>query len=488
MKHQMKVYKAEKDAGLSDVLRSCASVAYIAKVEPIDPSTRLARKFIKAVASEEHPEDTLFPLRDILVTSGWNLNTDVFDGGEMWMARYTPENHPLNFEHDEKRIIGHITASQAVDEDFNPLDDTLVVEELPPKYHILNGSVIYRAWHDEQQRELIEKTIAEIKAGEWYMSMECLFKGFDYAVVRPDGTSAIIARNEESAFLTKHLRQYGGTGTYKCETSGNEFKLGRVLRNIAFIGKGLVRKPANPESVILNNVSAFTSSFADLGYITAEAEVTSTKSERNDMSEVNNDVKRLEEKVAELVRQNETLASQLKDKDSQAVRAEIDGLKADITSRDNKITTLEAQVKELTEAVQKVTKRAEDAEASKNDLQTEINSLKAEKVEKERLALLTGKGASAEKAAELIKKFANFSDEQFAETVELLSAAWKSTTSNHQRKPEDVVRDVKPADKDAALATTDEDPEVARAARISHLSEKFIRPVLRYTNNVGTTK
>lgn len=75
--------------------------------------------------------------------------------------------------------------------------------------------------------------------------MECLFSDFDYSVVSPDGEMKVVARNDESAFLTKHLRVYGGKGVYE------GYKVGRLLRNIAFSGKGLVNKPANPRSIIL---------------------------------------------------------------------------------------------------------------------------------------------------------------------------------------------------------------------------------------------
>ena len=79
--------------------------------------------------------------------------------------------------------------------------------------------------------------------------MECLFAGFDYALVDPDGNHKVLSRDEQSAFLTKHLRAYGGTGKYEGYT------IGRALRNISFSGKGLVAKPANPRSIIINNNS-----------------------------------------------------------------------------------------------------------------------------------------------------------------------------------------------------------------------------------------
>ncbi|MFX9552086.1 hypothetical protein ABTO49_21095, partial [Acinetobacter baumannii] len=87
--------------------------------------------------------------------------------------------------------------------------------------------------------------LAEIAEGKWFVSMECLFKGFDYALEAADGTTRVVARNETTAFLSKYLRCYGGSGTH------GDSRIGRLMRNIVFSGKGLVRTPANPESVIL---------------------------------------------------------------------------------------------------------------------------------------------------------------------------------------------------------------------------------------------
>lgn len=475
----MKIFKLEKDAGLAAQIRANSSIAYVSKLEPLDKESAFALKIAKAVASEEHPSDTLYLMKDILVTTGWNLNTDVFDNGETFIARNTPVHHPLNFEHDEKRIIGNITTSQAVNEKMEPLPSDLAVEELPEKFHVLNGSVIYKVWQDEEQQKLIDKTIAEIEAGDWYVSMECVFKGFDYAVIRPDGTSGIIARNEESAFLTKHLRHYGGTGIYKCDASGNEFKLGRVLRNINFIGKGLVRRPANPESVILNHVSAFISNSQDLEYIKAEAGVTSTiqpETEKIEMSEPNVDVKRLEDRVSDLVKQNENLVAQLKDKDGEATKAQIEGLKFEVTNRDNKIDTLQASFDELKKTVDELTKRAEDAESAKTKAEEDLNRLTTENVKNDRLAILTGKGASADKAAELVNKFAKFSAEEFNTIVETLSVAWVNTST--QKKPTEVINNAKPEKDEASLAvnTTEEDQTQERVAKAA----KFIGSILRY--------
>ena len=59
-----------------------------------------------------------------------------------------------------------------------------------------------------------------------FVSMECVFSGFDYAVVAPNDDNHIVARTNDTAFLSRHLRAYGGTGEYQGH------KVGRLLKNI----------------------------------------------------------------------------------------------------------------------------------------------------------------------------------------------------------------------------------------------------------------
>ena len=113
------------------------------------------------------------------------------------------------------------------------------------EFNIITNAVIYKSWSDIEQRERVNTLIDEIQEGKWFVSMECLFPNFDYALIDSQGDTKIIERSEASAFLTKHLRAYGGSGLYE------DYKVGRLLRNISFSGKGLVSKPANPRSVIL---------------------------------------------------------------------------------------------------------------------------------------------------------------------------------------------------------------------------------------------
>lgn len=462
MAYEIRVFKTERDDGLAQAIRTNASIAYVVLAAPAPISDEVKKSAYNHLEAAESDFD-LYYIRDLLVSTGWNKNTDIFDKGEVWAARHTPEHKPFNLEHNQTKIIGHICSSRAVDESMNHLDEEMAVDDLPDRFHVLNGSVLYRAWSDEEQQKLMEQTIAEIEKGEWYVSMECLFNGFDYGVISPDGSQRVIARNSESAFLTKHLRQYGGTGVYLDSTTGSEYQIGRVLRNITFSGKGLVRKPANPDSIIFNSVASFVSTPADLGYITTGAVATSE--EKQEMPEVNPEIQNLQKQIDNLTKKNEELVAEnagLKAKGSEEV---ITSLRKDVADRDTKIEQLNTQVTTLTESHAEVVKRAETAEASLKTATDQLTALAAAETKRSRVATLVEKGAKPEVAATLADKFVLLDDAAFASTVDVLAEGWKVA---EQPKPtveqEREAMNQATVEPDAALATADENiQQVARA-------------------------
>ena len=236
----MNVYKQEILDGVGEAVKATASVAYCTQASVSthhDPSPVID----KIVAANANPQQVdLYYIKSVLVSTGWNKNDDVFSPEITFAARNTPEDKQFNFMHDENDIIGHITGSYVVDRN----GDRIVAEEAPAEFDIITEAVLYNSWTDPENRMRMNSIIAEIEQGKWFVSMECLF---DYALISPEGTHTTVARNEDSAFLTKHLRAYGGTGEYE------KYKVGRSLRGISFSGKGLVNKPANPRSYIIDS-------------------------------------------------------------------------------------------------------------------------------------------------------------------------------------------------------------------------------------------
>lgn len=238
----MEIFDAEIADGLSENIKASASIAYASLVSTCDKD---ARKNINVKSSASINDNDLYYVQSILVSSSWNKNDDIFDKAEVWEARKTPEDKPTNLEHDENLIIGHITSNWPIDEQGLPIPEDMPIVDLPDKFHILTGSVIYRAFTNPDLKARAEKLIEEIEAGEKYVSMECYFQGFDYGLINKEtGTYKVLSRNNSTAYLTKFLRAYGGSGEHE------NYKIGRVLRNITFSGKGFVDKPANPDSII----------------------------------------------------------------------------------------------------------------------------------------------------------------------------------------------------------------------------------------------
>lgn len=240
----MKIYAQELADGLSEKINASASVSYASVVEPSDASHHNTKK-IKALASLE--DSDLYYVQSILVSSSWNKNDDIFDKAEVWASKNSPEDKPTNLNHDENTIVGHITSNWPITEDGVLIDKDTPVENLPEKFHILTGSVIYKSYQGDELKARTASLIEEIEKGSKYVSMECYFKDFDYGVTDiASGEYKVIARNDDTAHMTKYLRAYGGAGEHE------NFKIGRVLRDITFSGKGFVDRPANPDSIIFN--------------------------------------------------------------------------------------------------------------------------------------------------------------------------------------------------------------------------------------------
>jgi len=386
-KGQILVFPEEVSAGIADLVRSTASAFLTSDIAPdkdeIKPEVLTK---LNAVAAHNLSLPDLYPMKGILASTGVNLNDDFFDKDESYAARLTPIHKPFNFEHKSSDIIGHMTDCWISD-----LDGNVVTAEVAPNaFDIPFKAVLYRHFTDsESKQERIDKIIAAIEnptdEDRWFVSMECRFRGFDYLMFsdRQDVSNAkIIERNESTAFLTKHLRYYGGSGVYK----GN--KLARFLRNITFSAVGLVRNPGNPRSVILAPTSTITSgkiySFSEqLGYDESsglakkelmneqalKAELEALKLKLDEANKVIADTQKAnwEKQVADL---KSIVAGKEKEVESvsasvTAAKAEIDAAKTGLEVLTKENTELKVEVQKFkdeaakTEAAHKLTKRLE---------------------------------------------------------------------------------------------------------------------------------
>ena len=470
----MHIFQSEYDDGLADIIKTSASVSYASMAQPCsNKAVANNLKHIKSIASMD--DQDLYYVQSILVTSSWNKNDDIFDSSEVWLARNTPEDKPTNLEHDENTIIGHITANWPITDDGILIDENTPVENLPHKYHILTGSVIYRAFSSQDLRDRSEKLIAEIENGQKYVSMECLFKGFDYGLLnKSNGEYKILARDTNTAYLTKYLRSYGGMGEHE------NYKIGRVLRQITFSGKGFVDKPANPDSIIFTKDSFITTpenilleKNTDLSLAGVSINQSNLNVENNIMNLENDKVESSTKECAEVTKELTASASALEAKATELENT----IKAQEVSLTESKAEIEALRLEREEAAKKMkeemTKKEEEMTKMKADLDTALETIagymkkEAEMMKKEkkmaRKASLLEAGIDNDTAEATLDKFEDINDEAF-EAIVLLAGKMPPWLKDKEDKTK--TEDMKKKASEEVAPTESVDPAVLETAEV----------------------
>lgn len=408
--NKIQIFKREQKDGIADLVKSQASVAYCSPATvhkgTADTVIKDTEIFNRVIAENKNQID-LYYLESVLVSTGWNKNDDVFLADATWEARNTPEDKQFNYMHDENDIIGHITGSYVLGKDGNRIPPDQ--ESTPDQFDIITRAVLYNSWTNPENKERMQQIIAEIEEGKWFVSMECLFAGFDYAVLDKAGNSKIVARNEDSAFLTKHLRSYGGSGEYE------GYKLGRALRQISFSGKGLVSKPANPRSVIFLPKTVAT-------FIVSEQDVNFSIGEKN-MAETTVLEKQLEDLRLELAsakEENVTIKAKIEEAKDKEIASKISAYEATISENAKTIADLEENIKSTQARIAEL----EDALAKSNDqlsaAMKDMEEMKKKEKMQKRMATLIEAGLDQDEANESLASFESLADDVFDSVVAMM--------------------------------------------------------------------
>jgi hypothetical protein len=398
-------YEIEIEDGISESVKASNSIAFeMVAVESFAEEQKFTKnkdnKTIAEIAiAENKNQEDLYYLKSVLVSTGWNKNDDVFNPEEMWIARNTPEDKPFNLEHNQDIIIGHITGCYPASEDGSPIQS----DTPPENYNIITSAVIYKEWENQEKKAQIENICSEIPNGSWFVSMEALFSNFDYAINDKTKTR-IVARNNQTAFLTKYLKAYGGSGIY------GDQKIGRVLRNIIFSGKGLVRKPANPDSVIFQTEAQI----KDLGYKSLETP-----------------------EVKEIILMAESIVE----------KSEATEVISDVSLVVENTTKLEA---ELNDAVTKASLMQQELVKATEELQ----KMKNEKKQSDRLSLVSEKlGMSKVEAEEVTSLLDKLEDSSFAGFIAKQSEYLSKKMSEYEADAKKMAQSEMPKEKDTEEET-----------------------------------
>ncbi len=446
------VYDIERECGLEAQIRSQSSVAFTAPVVNFDSKCLDGKQLSKAssdlldITSAAVNDPDLYNVFSILVSTSWNRNDDIFNKEEVWAGRQTPVFKPTNIEHDEKQMVGGIVNCWPIDDDFELIPDDTIASELPDTYHLLVSSVIFKQWQDPELRERAETLIADIENGNKFVSMECIFRGFDYGVVSPEGKNHIVARDENTAFLTQHLRSYGGQGTYQ------DHKIGRVLRNITFSGKGFVNRPANPDSIIFDKEHIFSFASAERTkslFLTNNGvnnniekqlsfEVNASDMEKNKMSDnqiLNDQVKELKEALASVQEENKNLNEKLSNANVSAYEKKITELESTVAEFETKSVETNSQLDEVVAKSEALQKELEEKTTSLEESQALMHKMHEDKKQEDRKNKMVEAGLSEDEAEAKLEVFAEVADEAFEAFIQTVA------DMHTKNKEEDVTAD-----------------------------------------------
>lgn len=472
----MLIFKQECEDGLTDLLLPAKSrtISYCVNVAPLEEGQKRF-DVLKALAEAYNvEEDGLYPTKSILVSTVWNLNDDIFDKYETFLARSTPVNKPTNNNHQEDAIVGHITNSWAVDENGVEIDNNIPLDSLPDLFHIYNTAVIYTAFSDPKMIEQSAKLIAEIEAGTKFVSMEAYFKGFDYALRDSNGDMKILQRNEKTAFLTKHLRCYKGTGEFQ------NYKVGRLLRGIVFSGKGYVDKPANPDSIIFNE------SQKSMSFVSQEDlyELNCNKGvyiyQKPNMGDNQKMSKELETQVNELTVANEDLNKKIVETletvaslttKNEATELENKGLVeklAELTIATETLNTENIELKAQAEQIPALKSAKEVAEQELAVVKAELNAQVVAQKVLDRKNKLMAAGYTDEEAVAKSALFASLNDEQF----ETLATELKEAKTSKAEMPCEEKEDKEDKEEEAKA---EDEPTLSEIVEVAQ-SEEGVNP------------
>jgi hypothetical protein len=198
------------------------------------------------------PTDDVTALSSILVSDIWNANDDVFTSEEILSRYSTAKFKPINWMHKgsedtENENIGVMLETTLVEGDVPEVNIIKADESscknprsCSGKIHVKQDGIIWSGYFPTYAQK-IKKGIED---GKLFVSMECFFEDFGYALRKDDDSEIIfLDRSDANSKMSKDLLAFGGKGI--TQYKGQRYQIGRWLKNITFSGQGVVYEPAN---------------------------------------------------------------------------------------------------------------------------------------------------------------------------------------------------------------------------------------------------
>lgn len=477
------IYEQEIIDGLSEKISNNMSIAFQCLVNKgedflLDAGNEEIRKTIAGFIEDGRNFD-LYHISSILASVNDNKNDDWFLAEEILAASKTPIYKQVNYGHNEKDIVGVITGTTLLDTEGAQLTDISNVQNIRD---IVAHAVIWSFWEDVSLKDRFVEIIDDIENNRLFVSMESLFKNFDYMLVK-DGVMSIVTRSKETSFLTKYLRIYGGEGVY------NGSRIYRLLRNFTFSGMALVKNPANARSIISDNLrpEGEDSKCCDLEdsdecfkEVAKDKNVITKSLAENIMDPNEIAINALKAELAQAKAELETFKAAEAEKTS----AEINELKAANDLLQKQVAELTSLAQAAKEDMEKAKcKSEEDEKVMKEECElkvaeanAKIAALEVEKVTAARLNQLLAANIESAKAEDIMKTWASASDEHFTKVVELYAKAPEKATASETSAEDKEVEafDLDPAKATASVVNPNGDSDLQKAvAKEKALAEKI---------------
>lgn len=378
----------------------------------------------------------------IMVSTSWNKNDDVFTPEETFNARFTPFLEAVNWNHqgDESNneVIGVINNVQTVDDEFN------VISEIKDRFHIAVGMLVWK----NRFPTYVDNIANASEANKMFVSMECYFSDFGYAVKEikaSDNNIILIPRNENTAWLSEKLKAYGGEGTFTLKDK--TYRIGRWLKSIKFTGVGYVYSPANPESIIIKSVANEQYSNIDENNITNFHENTEIGVlNNNDEAKGTNMSKENDNKEVK----TETSACDMQNEEIQKLKDMVGSLQAEVEASKTSCSTLEASIKEKDAKIVEITNSLTEAT-------NKLDEINRNAVAQERLTKIKA-FITIEDESKKLDELKKMSNEAFDIALNYASQAAASI-----KKVETKQEDTKTLTEAVASATIEDNTEITKA-------------------------
>jgi hypothetical protein len=230
-----------KDSNLLNLLSSHASDGAIENLSELVPE----------VVDKNNNIDLLGVAFNAAVVNEFNKNHDGISTASTLECIDRFKHKPLNLEHDQKRVVGHIINAEFSDFDTNEvIKDRSEIDPLSAKkINIACGGVVYKTVNS-QFSELLERSFDENDpiyrkiSASWEMG----FREFDIALGGENVASSVIVSDpDEVEELKPYLSAYGGKG---CTPDG--WPVRRLIKGSIYpLGVAFTMKPAGSVSGVV---------------------------------------------------------------------------------------------------------------------------------------------------------------------------------------------------------------------------------------------